>query len=74
MGKPKYLTEHKVRKLANKRVGNTPLSVFAREHGINANSLSNYLSGYMSRCPPPLQKALGIKRFVVYRDIDHPDD
>lgn len=73
MGK-KYLTEHKVRKLAIERVGNTPISVFARSHGINSNSLANYLSGYLPRCPPPLQEALGIKRFTVYRNIDHPDD
>jgi hypothetical protein len=70
----KYLTETKVRKLAKKKVGDTPLLTFSREHNINANSLSNYLSGYLPRCPPGLQEALGIKRFIVYRDIDHPED
>jgi hypothetical protein len=71
---PKYLTETKVRKLANKRVGETPILVFARDHGINANSLSNYLSGYLPRCPPGLQQALGLRRFTVYADLDHPED
>lgn len=72
---PKYLTEHKVRKLAQKVIGDKPLVTFTREHpGINANSLANYLSGYLPRCPPGLQEALGLERVAMYREIEHPGD
>ena len=70
----KYLTEHKVRKLARKRMVDSGMRDFAEEYGINYNQLSNYLAGSLPRCPPKLQEALGIKRVAVYREIDHPSD
>lgn len=70
----KYLTEHKVRKLARKRTADSGVGQFASEYGINANQLSNYLSGYLPRCPPKLQEALGITRRMVYVELDHPND
>jgi hypothetical protein len=66
----KYLTENKVRKLANKTVTG-PLAAYASQHGINPNQLSNYLSGYLPRCPPALQEALGLERVTLYREIDN---
>jgi hypothetical protein len=67
---PKYISEGKVRRQAEKLVGNTAVTAWAKEHGVNASQLSNYLTGYLPTCPPKLQQILGIRRVTVYEEVN----